>query len=186
MCLRLLGHVVVLVLVFWGISILFSITVVSLSVQFSPSVMSDSLRPHESQHARPPCPSPTPRVTLHPHKWYKTVPFSPHLLQHLLLVNFLIMAILTCVRWYLFVVLIWVGGIGVGREVQQGGKLWIHSLIHFVVQQKLTQLCKATRTQVKKVYSHTCSHDFADYKQFIFYSGVWLCSWPPGHVELWV
>ena len=32
------------------------------SVQFSSSVMSDSLRPHESQHARPPCPSPTPRV----------------------------------------------------------------------------------------------------------------------------
>ena len=32
------------------------------SVQFSCSVMSDSLRPHELQHARPPCPSPTPRV----------------------------------------------------------------------------------------------------------------------------
>ena len=32
------------------------------SVQFSRSVVSDSLRPHESQHARPPCPSPTPRV----------------------------------------------------------------------------------------------------------------------------
>ena len=32
------------------------------SVQFSHSVMSYSLRPHESQHARPPCPSPTPRV----------------------------------------------------------------------------------------------------------------------------
>ena len=32
------------------------------SVQFSHSVVSDSLRPHESQHARPPCPSPTPRV----------------------------------------------------------------------------------------------------------------------------
>ena len=29
------------------------------SVQFSRSVVSDSLRPHESQHARPPCPSPT-------------------------------------------------------------------------------------------------------------------------------
>ena len=28
-------------------------------VQFSRSVISDSLRPHESQHARPPCPSPT-------------------------------------------------------------------------------------------------------------------------------
>ena len=32
------------------------------SVQFSRSVVSNSLRPHESQHARPPCPSPTPRV----------------------------------------------------------------------------------------------------------------------------
>ena len=33
-----------------------------LSDQISRSVGSDSLRPHESQHARPPCPSPTPRV----------------------------------------------------------------------------------------------------------------------------
>ena len=32
------------------------------SVPFSRSVVSDSLRPHESQHARPPCPSPTPGV----------------------------------------------------------------------------------------------------------------------------
>ena len=32
------------------------------SVQFSRSVVSDSLRPHEPQDARPPCPSPTPRV----------------------------------------------------------------------------------------------------------------------------
>ena len=32
------------------------------SVQFSRSVVSDSLPPHESQHARPPGPSPTPRV----------------------------------------------------------------------------------------------------------------------------
>ena len=32
------------------------------SVQFSRSVVSDSLQPHELQHARPPCPSPTPGV----------------------------------------------------------------------------------------------------------------------------
>ena len=32
------------------------------SVQFSHSVLSDSLRPHELQHTRPPCPSPTPGV----------------------------------------------------------------------------------------------------------------------------
>ena len=40
-------------------------------VQFSRSVMSDSLRPHESQHARPPCPSPSPGV--HP----DSGPWSP-------------------------------------------------------------------------------------------------------------
>ena len=32
------------------------------SAQFSRSVVSDSLRPHESQHTRPPCPSPAPGV----------------------------------------------------------------------------------------------------------------------------
>ena len=36
------------------------------SVQFSRSVVSNSLWPHESQHARPPCPSPTPRVYSNP------------------------------------------------------------------------------------------------------------------------
>ena len=37
-------------------------SVIYSSVQFSCSVVSDSLRLHESQHARPPCPSPTPGV----------------------------------------------------------------------------------------------------------------------------
>ena len=36
------------------------------SVQFSCSFVSDSFRPHEPQHARPPCPSPTPRVHPNP------------------------------------------------------------------------------------------------------------------------
>ena len=55
------------------------------SVQFSCSVMSDSLRPHESQNTRPPCPSPTPRVHLnsrplsqwcHPAISSSVIPFS--------------------------------------------------------------------------------------------------------------
>ena len=55
------------------------------SVQFSRSVVSNSLWPHEPQHARPPCPSPTPRVYpiscplswwCHPTIWSSVVPFS--------------------------------------------------------------------------------------------------------------
>ena len=55
------------------------------SDQMSHSVMSDSLRPHESQHARPPCPSPTPGVhsdSCPSNQWYhpaissSVVPFS--------------------------------------------------------------------------------------------------------------
>ena len=55
------------------------------SVQFSHSVVSDSLRPHEPQHTRPPCPSPTP--TVHPNpcplSWscYRTISSSAALLS---------------------------------------------------------------------------------------------------------
>ena len=41
----------------------FNLTAVCHSVQFSCSVVSDSLWPHEPQHARPPCPSPLPEFT---------------------------------------------------------------------------------------------------------------------------
>ena len=46
------------------------------SVQFSHSVMSDYLQPHESEHARPPCPSPSPGVHSNSHpsgQWYHPV-----------------------------------------------------------------------------------------------------------------
>ena len=57
------------------------------SVQFSHSVVSDSLQPHGLQHARPPCPSPTPRVYsnscplsqwCHPTISSSVIPFSSH------------------------------------------------------------------------------------------------------------
>ena len=58
-----------------------------ISVQFSCSVVSDSLRPHELQHARPPCPLPTPGVYsnscpssrwCHPSISSSVIPFSSY------------------------------------------------------------------------------------------------------------
>ena len=48
--------------IFFSSSLILTVSVHSSSVQFSRSVVSDSLQPHELQHARPPYPSPTPRV----------------------------------------------------------------------------------------------------------------------------
>ena len=62
-----------------------SISNLKCSVQFSHLVVSDSLWPHELQHARPPCPSPTPGVYsnpcpsswwCHPTNSYSVIPFS--------------------------------------------------------------------------------------------------------------
>ena len=74
-------------------SVIMQILFCKFQFQFSRSVVSDSLRPHEFQHARPPCPSPTPGVhsdsypssrSCHPAISSTVVPFSscPNPSQH--------------------------------------------------------------------------------------------------------
>ena len=82
----------------------------AVSVQFSCSVMSDSLRPHESQHARPPCPSPTAAVNSDSHpssRWchpaisFSVVPFSscPQSLPPLKSIRVFSNESTLCMRW---------------------------------------------------------------------------------------
>ena len=70
----------------WSILTSFTFKLVTQSVQFSRSVVSNSLRPHEPQNARPLCPSPTPRIHPNPcpSSWWchltissTVIPFSP-------------------------------------------------------------------------------------------------------------
>ena len=71
-----------------GVCCWFVVTLFFKYIQFSHSVVSDCLRPHEPQHARPPCPSPTsglyqdscPSIQwCHPTVSSSVVPFSSHL-----------------------------------------------------------------------------------------------------------
>ena len=76
------------------------------SVQFSRLVVSNSLQPHESQHARPPCPSPTPGITQTHVHWFSDAIQPSHPCRPLLLPLSIFSSIRVfsnelslCIRW---------------------------------------------------------------------------------------
>ena len=78
------------------------------SVQFSHSVMSDSLQPHGLQYSWPPCPSPTPKVYpnscplsqwCHPTISSSIIPFSSHFQSFPSSASFPMSQSVLCIRW---------------------------------------------------------------------------------------
>ena len=74
----------------------FFVNSAAMNIQFSHSVMSDSLRPRGLQHARPPCPSPSPSWSLLTLMSVESVMPSSHLIHCCLL--FLLLSIFPSIR----------------------------------------------------------------------------------------
>ena len=156
------------------------------SVQYSRSVVSNSLWPHGLQHARLPCPSPTPRAYssscpssqwCHPTTSSSVVPFSSRLQSFPASASFPMNELVLCIRWSKY----WSFSFSISPSNEYSGLIsfrmdWLDLL---AVQGTLKSLLQH---HISKASIFQCSAFFMVQLWFLTFSSTLIKGFTPGHM----